>query len=497
MEILSIKADTVTVLFHSTESSAVGESLILQEGDGGLVVQVIGEDSLEYPGLQEELLQRVLEAQVRKDVPIDGEGGLGDLRKLKVATAKIRKRVHDGRWRAWDGWIPSRNVVIRRVTAEDLVESVLPAPSIPLDAFTRFGDRPISLDGPRLNMVNVVAGVKGSGKSHLAKHLLLSLAEKHVPVVCFDLNGEYVELPSVQVLRWGDGFCPNLADVGHEMLETVVRIVYSLAPGSPSEAVFETRLPGIFGLKREQAKRSGVQPVIDVPYLRTQTWGGGDFVQGAIDRRLELVEHLGLFWSERMGRGSLTSLDVLYEQACAGSPIVFDMRHLTPALQEALVRSMVGALEGICERETKSGKGRYPFCFFEEAHFYVSEAAILSLITRGRHIGMGSVFVTNTPEKLLDVVFRQLDNLFLLPLTHKGDVLSVSQSSFTDEETIASFATRLPEHHALLVGSVTERYPLILEVDPLPDGVPPTGRTRSTWDRLFVSSANRDAEHTS
>jgi uncharacterized protein len=232
-----------------------------------------------------------------------------------------------------------------------------------------------------------------------------------------------------------------------------------------------------------------VQPVVDIPYLRSQAWGGGEFVQGAIDRRLGLVDGLGLFWSEAMGRARLTSLDSLYEGACEGRPLVFDMRHLTPELQEALVRSMVHALEGICERETHSGRGRYLFVFFEEAHFYVNESTILSLITRGRHIGMGSVFVTNTPEKLPDVVFRQLDNLFLLPLTHKGDVLSVSQSSFTDEETIQSFATRLPEHHALLVGSVTERYPLILEVDPLPEGVPPTGRTRSTWDRLLSGGA--------
>src|SRR5687768_10246289 len=101
MEIMSIKGDTVLLLFHSSESISVGESLILEEDDDGLVVQVIGEESLEYPGLQEELLQRVLEARVRRDVPLDGEGGLGDLRSLKVAVAKIRKRVQDGRWKPW------------------------------------------------------------------------------------------------------------------------------------------------------------------------------------------------------------------------------------------------------------------------------------------------------------------------------------------------------------------------------------------------------------
>ncbi len=109
----------------------------------------------------------------------------------------------------------------------------------------------------------------------------------------------------------------------------------------------------------------------------------------------------------------------------------------------------------------------------------------MDLITRGRHIGMGSVFVTNTPDRLPEAVFRQLDNLILLALNHRDDIASVGRNSFTDEATIESFATRMPERHALLVGSVTNRYPLVVEVDPLPAGVPPTGKTRSTWERFL------------
>lgn len=97
---------------------------------------------------------------------------------------------------------------------------------------------------------------------------------------------------------------------------------------------------------------------------------------------------------------------------------------------------------------------------------------------------MASIFVTNTPQNLPESVFRQLDNLFLLGLTHRDDIRSVSRNSFTDEATIESFATRMPERHALIVGNATDRYPLVVEVDDLPEGVPRTGRTRSTWDRF-------------
>lgn len=123
--------------------------------------------------------------------------------------------------------------------------------------------------------------------------------------------------------------------------------------------------------------------------------------------------------------------------------------------------------------------------FYEEAHFYIKEDAILNIITRGRHIGLASVFVTNTPQSLPDTVFRQLDNLFLLGLTHRDDIKNVSKNSFTDEETIQSFATRMPERHALITGKVTDRYSLVVEVDPLPENVPASGETKSTWDRFI------------
>jgi hypothetical protein len=202
---------------------------------------------------------------------------------------------------------------------------------------------------------------------------------------------------------------------------------------------------------------------------------------------------MGFFWSPTAGAQKPLSLAALYEGACNGRPVIFDMRELTASKQQALVRSVTQSLEKICTAEsipqTKNGKaieprGRYPFVFFEEAHFYVSETNIVNIITRGRHIGMASFFVTNTPQKLPDTVFRQLNNLFLLNLTHKDDIRNVSKNSFTDEATIDSFATRMPEHHALFMGNVTDRYPLVVCVDPLPTNVPTTGKTRSTWDRF-------------
>jgi DNA helicase HerA-like ATPase len=55
------------------------------------------------------------------------------------------------------------------------------------------------IEGQDLEKVNVVTGVKGSGKSHLAKVILLQLIEQGAPCIVFDINREYIHLPKAEV----------------------------------------------------------------------------------------------------------------------------------------------------------------------------------------------------------------------------------------------------------------------------------------------------------
>jgi hypothetical protein len=502
MEIFTIKGENVILMYHPADEVAdVGQQFAILERPQkteGLIVQIISNDSVEYPGLQQEIIQKILEERTaRASIVINREEGMGQIRNIKLALAKIRKRIHNGQWQRWDGWIPPRNVEISPVDADTLIRNILPSPepptpNVPLRTFCRFGGRDIRFNGPRLNMVNVITGVKGSGKSHIAKHLLLALAEAEVPCIVFDINGEYTALPNVQVLRWGENFIPDLAKVGHEMLIRVQQAVYPLKEAS--EATFQSRVKKEFEDRKKYCKDRKEDFSIDIGNLRTRTWSDNDWIQGAILRMLEIIDEKDLFLNDcNRKRKPITDFKTVFEKAAQGEPIVFDIRDLELALQSALVKSIHDMIEEICLEEADSGKGRFPFIFYEEAHFYVKEEIILNIITRGRHIGIGSIFVTNTPQKLPDTVFRQLDNLFLLNLTHKDDIRHVSKNSFTDEDTIESFATRLPERHALIIGNVTDRYPLVVEVLPLPSDIQPTGRTKSTWDR-FVQ-ANHSIEN--
>jgi uncharacterized protein len=113
---------------------------------------------------------------------------------------------------------------------------------------------------------------------------------------------------------------------------------------------------------------------------------------------------------------------------------------------------------------------------------YAAPTEILNLITRGRHLGLTVFFMTNSPSKLDEVVFRQIDNLFVTGLSHSADLRLISKSALSDEDTLESLAVGLGATQALFIGRVTDKYPLVVDVDSLPDGFPATGATRSFWD---------------
>lgn len=496
MEIATIKGDEVLFIYHPADESAeVGHQykiVELTDKQDGLVVQVISNDSLEYIGLQQEIIQKVLEERLTETISqLDGEDGIGQMRSLKVAAAKIRKRIQDNEWKSWDGWIPTRNVTIETITPDDLSQKIIPTTKFPIEIYTYNGSS-IKLDGESLNMVNVITGVKGSGKSHTAKHFVLQLAEQNIPIIVFDMNGEYVNLPDVQVLKWGENFRPALDEVGHTMLQNMIRDIRPLKENS--EAVFASRLPQVWSERRKYCLEEGDPFTIDMNHLSNTKWGGGNFVEEAIKSRLDTIRSMDLFHDYRKHGSEANSVKDMYTIAAGekndttASPIIFDMRNLSNAQQRALVGAMNSVIKNICYHESQ-GSQRFPFVFYEEAHFYINDDVIIDIITRGRHIGMGTFFVTNTPQELPRTVFRQLDNLFLLSLTHNDDIKNVSNSSFTDEATIRSFATRMPKHHSLIIGNVTRNYPLVVKVTPLPENVPTSGQTRSTWDRFKQSES--------
>jgi DNA helicase HerA-like ATPase len=187
--------------------------------------------------------------------------------------------------------------------------------------------------------------------------------------------------------------------------------------------------------------------------------------------RLDQIEALNLFArTEQEGR----SFSEQY-RLCAqrGRALVIDLAPLTSSFaRETFVGASLDMVESVALTSS-----RLPFVFFEEAHLYASGERIGNLVTRARHLGITSTFVTNMVTQLDETVLRQADNLFLLYLPHKDDVRHVAKSATTDEETVSAFAQRIERYHAMVVGTATAQYPIVFRVETL-EGVDMAGETR-------------------
>lgn len=486
IQVSRVRGDVVELIYHPRENDLrVGDSLLLfdRESKRGLVVQVIEFRTVSYPSLIQEQLRLALG---------DGSDVLAklfvgllppelEMRNLNLALAKIRK-LFGPRWEAWDGWIPPRDVEITRIPHKKIMEECIPDYGHPLHIGETLHGEPFQLDGRALEKVNVIVGAKGSGKSYLAKVLLLELIEQGASCIVFDLNREYVHLPphgpgrrGIIPLRAGEDLKMDLREFGIEPFMALLRRF-----GLPeiSAINLEHRLRGILADMREMERLGRKPPFVGIREL-LQLADAGEFsdseaVNAAIRSRLRAVHATGLIASRPQ---EVVSLEEEYERIRGGGALVIDVSGLSNVARSAFVQSVVEIIRRICEREIREGTGRFPFVFFEEAHLYIPKNTIGYLVTRARHLGLTTFFITNMISGLDEAILRQVDNLFVLRIPFEDDVKHLAKCALLDEETLQGFVKRLPDFHALVIGNATKGYPLIVRVKSL-KGIHTAGETR-------------------
>jgi DNA helicase HerA-like ATPase len=219
----------------------------------------------------------------------------------------------------------------------------------------------------------------------------------------------------------------------------------------------------------------GLEQLIDM--AEDQEFGGGSsalVVNNAIRSRLEALLHTRIF---ARSPSEAASLSRAYRQIREGGALVIDISGLSNLARGGFVQAIIELVKDLCQWEIEHETHRFPFIFFEEAHLYVSRQSIDYIVTRARHLGITSFFVTNMIQGLDEAILRQADNLFLLRIPYEDDVRHVSRGAATDFATMDALVRRLRQRHALVIGNVTAQYPLMFEVDPL-RGVNTAGETR-------------------
>ena len=138
----------------------------------------------------------------------------------------------------------------------------------------------------------MIVGAKGSGKSHLAKVILLGLIRAGAPCLVLDVNREYGGLPGVRTYGVGKDFKLGVREIGVEAMSVMLE-----AFGTPATSLlyFETRLTKLL---QERKEFIGIDELIsmaeDGEFYPTQSGYAADAVNRTLRSRLEALKLTGM-----------------------------------------------------------------------------------------------------------------------------------------------------------------------------------------------------------
>jgi DNA helicase HerA-like ATPase len=479
MKILKKESDDILVIASPRERVRVGDYLVAAEAQRSLVLQVYDEKYLDVEGIEEEIArEEILSASapgVTSD-PTELTTISTLIRDMRILLCKARGTIADGRLTPRANWMPSRtSTVVSRLMVEELGSALEPlgARNIRLgtvDSESAFSIPAETLDG----RITVITGRKESGKSHLAKILLRGLLENGAYAVVFDLNDEYgsvgqlrdgTETPEgrkVKVLRPGRDLKFSLASVGLRPITNLLSHSLDMPGTSLREFVkIWEQLDN-----RDELTLATLESGI-------QQWRCNEFVRDALFARYHTLASCGLFTDSERQQFDLQDF---FSMNHSGGALVVSLSEVSPLNRKMVVELMLSKLVELLERR----KIPPVFLFAEEAHLYLRDTYWEDLITRMRHFGVFTVFVTNQPDAIDQKIYRQVDNIFLYNFSSDSDLGLVAQASMADTDTVKAIVRTLPPRMCLLLGYAVRNLPVVVSIDPFDS--PASGLTRRFFD---------------
>jgi hypothetical protein len=474
MYLLTKEADELAIVFAPEESLRIGDNLDID----GIVAQVIDIQFADLPGVLEHILRKSLIAKTETQEHIQPEvkSVIDSLTDQKLAIAKIRGRIVEAtdekgnKKRTFKTGLSEFNISrakakINILNQEDLFNALGLCFPTPCDFGKTLSTDPKPFDilAERLG-INLITGMKGSGKSYLAKRLLLKLIERNVLTIVFDLNGEYLNLwrsdeknPNkyfqvFKILRPGatratayeHPFLIPLNEIGYDDFATF----FNITQGTPTyQQLF-------------QFWRNNRNTQFDLNDLETFAKNiPNEAVRDALIGRIEAARALGIF-----GPSTLTT--TITEMSKTGGALVINIAQVSPWERSIVVDFILRKLTHL----SQSGEMSPVSLFLEEAQLYVEQPKIINILTRMRHLGIFPTFITNDPRTLPDEVYTLLDNLVAFMFKNEDELKQLAKSGLIDTKSIYALK-HLENRQCVVIGNVTSNYPVFVEVSPQADVV--------------------------
>ncbi len=477
MRLYKKEGDVLQILCFAGEMAERGDYILVEDlkERRSLLVQVLDIQFANPPGIMEDLLREaVAEDQTfGNDLdPLQLNSQIILLKDAKLLVGRIRCSMENGRLSTGTSWLPSRATsTIRRLHPDELVELLGVGKRRSIQVGVSGLGSEVKIDAEALDGgLSVIVGRKGTGKSHLSKLLLLGLIDHAAPCIVFDVNGEYVNLDQSRV---GDGSrYMGKVTVLEACRNFKITLSYAGASVMLDILIHALDLPGasareFYRIWRHLEKRG----LLNLKELGATIgdWGCNESVRDALYSRYYTLLGSGFFTDDD---SYLSTIEGGFAKMSQGGGLVLNLKELSTVERRIVVEFTLGKLVELL----RGWRLKAAFLFAEEAHLYLRETYWEDIVTRMRHLGLFTTFITNQPDSIPEDIYRQVDSIFVFNLRNEHDLDTISKVARIDGETMRLIAGSLEPHHCLMVGQAAHELPLVVRVKQL--DVKAMGETR-------------------
>jgi len=461
LKILKKDGSDLLVIASRSENVRRGDYLIIFDDidSNQLIVQIYDETYLDNPGSTEEIIRgEILQIKGIDEDPVDLDSMLTLLKDLRVLKCRSRGTLLNGKHIPHSEWLPSRaSSTVMKIPLPKLISSK--NSSFPLEIGSTYDDEAITIPGEAFDAsINIITGKKGTGKSHLAKVLMANLVSIKANTMVFDVNGEYENLtrrkdggPSelnnkVIVLKPGENLKFSLSYLGKNALTDV--FLHTLDTNYNTVREFSR----IYDLLVSQKS-------VNLKSLRDTISGFNcnDRVKEALISRYDSLISTNIFSDNY---DDCLRIEDEFNNQKDGIILIISLKNSSSFVRKLIVELMLSKITQLLE----FGIIRPLLLFAEEAHLYLKDTFWDDIVTRMRHLGIFTTFITNQPDSINESIRRQVDNIFLFNLVNDSDLDAISRISVADSDTIKSIVKTLPKGYCLAVGKVVSELPSVLKI---------------------------------
>ncbi len=455
MKLFKKDGDLVEIVAYPGETVYKGDYLLIMDEDKsiGLIVQVIDFEYIEVPGLLEDVIREGL----FRDSVYTGDFGSQDrvtklINDIKVLKCKIRGAVKNGREATFLDDLPSRlNSKILRIPPGMALRRNSKELLYPIEIGRDMVGNIFAIDAYDLDgSLTLITGMKGSGKSHLSKLIAYNLASLGARFIILDINSEYgglTEAKEISILEPGRNIFFNINYLGRE---TIINVLTHIL-GLPSVSVnLFSEIWNLLESREGCVSIDRLEKFVEI-YVKNL------MVKDAIINRLNILRSCVFIDDSYEG----FRFEDMFNGEVKG--YVIDLKRLSPIEKKIFVEILLSITSRLLE------EGRLPpfFLFAEEAHLYIRDTYWEDIVTRMRHFGLFLIFITNQPDSLGHMIFRQLDNIFVFRFLNDKDLETLSRISAVDGDTIKSIVKDIGRGYCLILGKVVSDMPVVVKVSEL------------------------------